>query len=210
MSAWGLALDAAGDLFVADNVNQRVLEFVFTAPDFGTINACPAGQSTPAPCNQAIALNYYVSTTTTFGATNVLTQGAPNLDFQLSGSTCTGTVTAGNFCTVSVAFAPLAPGARRGAVQLSDSLGNPLTTTMIHGIGQEPAIAFGPGTQITVPASGLSAPRGLALDGAGDIFVANTTGNQILEVTPGGVQSTVPATGLSGPTGWRWMERAMY
>ena len=200
MSAWGLTLDAAGDVFVADNVNKRVLEFAFTAPDFGTINACPAGQSTPAPCNQTLVLNYYVSTTTTFGATNVLTQGAPNLDFQLGSSTCTGTVTAGNFCTVSVAFAPLAPGARRGAVQLLDNSGNLLASNLVHGIGQEPAIAFGPGTQITVPTSGLSAPRGLALDGAGDIFVANTNGNQIVEVTPGGVQSTVPATGLSGPT----------
>ena len=200
MSAWGLTLDAAGDVFVADNVNKRVLEFAFTAPDFGTINACPAGQSTPAPCNQTLVLNYYVSTTTTFGATNVLTLGAPNLDFQLGSSTCTGTVTAGNFCTVSVAFAPLAPGARRGAVQLLDNSGNLLASNLVHGIGQEPAIAFGPGTQITVPTSGLSAPRGLALDGAGDIFVANTNGNQIVEVTPGGVQSTVPATGLSGPT----------
>ena len=127
------------------------------AVNFGNVNVCPADQTTPAPCSQTLTLNYNVAATTTFGTTNVVTQGAPNLDFTLSsGSTCTGTVSAGSSCTVNVTFAPLAPGVRMGAVQTHGQLwATLLVTTMIHGIGQGPAIAFGPGVQTTV-GSGLS------------------------------------------------------
>ena len=37
-----------------------------------------------------------------------------------------------------------------GAVRLFDNSGNLLATTPIFGIGQGPAIAFGPGTQTTL------------------------------------------------------------
>ena len=41
----------------------------------------------------------------------------------------------------------------------------------------------------------------MAVDGAGDIFLADAGNNQVVKVTPGGVQTTVPATGLNSPTG---------
>ena len=58
------------------------------------------------------------------------------------------------------------------------------------------------GVQSTVPTSGLSAHvYDVAVDGAGDVFLADTDNNRVVEVTPGGVQTTVPATGLLNPTG---------
>jgi hypothetical protein len=116
---------------------------------FGSANVCPKGQSGPAPCSQMLSLPYIVAATTTFGPIKVVTQGALNLDFTLgTGSTCTGTVSAGNACTVNATFAPIAPGLRVGAVQLFDSTGNLLDTTFVNGTGQGPAIAFQPGLQI--------------------------------------------------------------
>src|ERR1017187_6486531 len=53
------------------------------------------------------------------------------------------------------------------------------------------------GFQTTVPASGLAYPSGVAVDGAGDVFIADTGNNQVVEVTPSGVQTTVPASGLN-------------
>jgi sugar lactone lactonase YvrE len=161
---------------------------------------CPSGQSTPAPCSQTIALTYNVAADTTFGVVNVVTQGAPNLDFQLSENTCSGTVSGGNTCTVSVTFAPTTPGLRMGAVQLLDDSGNLLVMTFPRGIGQGPAIAFGPGVQTTM-ANGLNSPGGVAVDGAGDLFIADSNNHRVVEVTPGGVETTVPATGLSAPNG---------
>jgi len=172
----------------------------FQATNFGNINICLGGQTTPAPCSQTVTLSYGVNNDTTFGAINVLTQGAPNLDFTLSSTTCTGTITAGNSCTVGVKFAPLAPGLRMGAVQLLDSSSNLLATIFVQGDGQGPAMAFGPGVQTTV-GSGLSGPWGVAVDGAGDVFIADSNNSRVVEVPAGGGAQTTVGSGLSKPTG---------
>ena len=54
--------------------------------------------------------------------------------------------------------------------------------------------------QFTVPASGLSSPDGVAVDGAGDVFIADESNSRVLKITPSGAQSTV-GSGLSGPDG---------
>ena len=131
----GVALDASGNVYVADIYNNRVLEY----GPFGNVNVCPADAATPAPCNNTVSFSYYAANSTDFGATQVVTQGISGLDFSLgSGSTCTGTVTAGNACLVNVNFTPLAPGLRSGAVELFDNLANPLTSAPLYGVGQGP------------------------------------------------------------------------
>ena len=87
-----------------------------------------------------------------------------------------------------------------GAVQLFDNAGNLLVTTMVHGVGQGPAIAWGPGVQTTV-GSGLSHPLGVAVDGAGDVFVADYYNHQVVEVPAGGGPEIPVGSGLSGPAG---------
>jgi len=197
----GMAVDGAGDVFIADTRNNRVVEVQRVAVNFGNVNVCPASQTSPAPCSQTLTLNYNVAATTTFGTINVVTQGAPNLDFTLSsGSTCTGTVSAGSSCTVNVTFAPLAPGVRMGAVQLTDNLGNLLVTNMVHGVAQGPAIAFGPGVQTTVD-SGLYYPSAAAVDAAGDVFIADSNNRRVVEVPAGGGAQTTVGSGLSYPYG---------
>jgi sugar lactone lactonase YvrE/uncharacterized protein (DUF2345 family) len=199
---YGIALDSSGNLYVSDWLNGRVLEY----GSFGNVNVCPSGVSTPAPCNTTVTLSYYAGTATNLGATQVVTQGTSGLDFSLgSGSTCTGTVSAGSTCTVNVTFTPLAPGLRKGAVELFNSSANLLTTAPIYGIGQGPAIAFGPGTQTAlVGINGVYAGREVALDGAGDLFIAENLNNQIVEL-PVGCSSTAcetsVGTGLSSPYG---------
>jgi hypothetical protein len=86
----GVAVDAGGDAFIANEAPAAVLEVQTTSVNFGSVNICPTGQTTPAPCCQTLTLNYNIQPATTLGAVKVLTQGAPNLDFTLaSGSDCT-------------------------------------------------------------------------------------------------------------------------
>ena len=168
--------------------------------NFGSVNVCPSGQSSPTPCNNTLSLIYEVPTTTAFGTPRVVMQGAAGLDFALgSGSTCVGTVGPGT-CTVTATFAPLAPGLRMGAIQLVDNGGNVLATTPISGVGQGPAVAFGPGTQTAV-GTGLNQPQGVAVDATGNLFISNYGLAQVLKVAPGGAQTTVPATGLQASYG---------
>jgi len=61
------------------------------------------------------------------------------------------------------------------------------------------------GLQTTVPASGLNAPYSVGVDGAGDVFIADTGNNRIVEV-PATCNSTscqivLPASGLNSPEG---------
>ena len=200
---YGVAVDGAGDVFIADTYNNRVVEVQRVSVNFGSVNICPGEQTSPAPCSQTFTLNYNVAAATTFGTISVVTQGTPNLDFTLSSGTCTGTISAGSSCTVNVTFAPRAPGVRMGAVQLADDLGDLLVTTMVHGQGQGPAIAFEPGVQTTVSASGLNQLLGVAVDAAGDVFIADTYNSpaRVVKVPAGGGAQTTVGSGLCAPTG---------
>ena len=57
------------------------------------------------------------------------------------------------------------------------------------------------GPQGELPFYGLALPYGVAVDSAGDVFVANTQSNQVLEITAGGTPGSLPFTGLDDPTG---------
>ncbi len=194
---WGGACTSAGtSLTCSVTMNSAASAIaMFGLENFGTINVCPSGLTTPAPCSNTLALTYDATTNVTIGAVQVVTQGATGLDFTLgTGSTCTGAISAGSSCTVNVVFAPLAPGLRMGAVELFDNSGNLLTTMPVYGIGQGPAIAFGPGTQ-TIVASGLSGASGAAVDAAGDVFISDNAG--AMKITSSGVQTPVPTSGIS-------------
>lgn len=53
----------------------------------------------------------------------------------------------------------------------------------------------------TLPFSGLSSYAGITVDSSGDVLVADTFNNRVVELTPSGVQRTLPFSGLSNPYG---------
>ncbi len=132
-------------------------------------------------------VSVYIATAGTASAINVLTQGAANLDFtETSGGTCaTGTAyTAGEVCTVNVAFNPQAPGARLGAALLTDSGGNVLGTTYLPGTGQAPEIVYGTGVQSKLPqysGGNYSAPLGMTVDASLNVYVADSLNGWIIK-----------------------------
>jgi hypothetical protein len=121
----------------------------------------------------------------------VLTLGAPSLDFQQAGTSgCSGaSFTASQTCSVPVQFSPLAPGVRAGAVVLIGSGNTVLGTQYIHGVGNGGLGIFLPGTASTfagnggftslgdggaATAAGLKLPYGIAVDGAGNAYIADS------------------------------------
>jgi hypothetical protein len=182
--------------------------------NFGNINVCPSGQTSPAPCSITLPLTLSFAQPSTILSINVVTQGAPSLDFtQANGGNCAGAITAGNTCTMDVTFTPLAPGLRTGAVQLSiNSLGaDQLTTIPIYGNGQGPEIAYGPAFSGTTILGGPSLenvlatpgftpnPRGMATDAAGNLYISDPSHERLLMRTANGTTTTVGT--LSSPQG---------
>ena len=127
-----------------------------------------------------------ITTAGTLGQINVLTQGAANKDYALvSGGTCaTGTAyTANQTCTVDLAFTPSRPGQRVGAISLTTGSGNSATvlgTLPLYGMGNGPLVSF-PGTGSTREISQGIQPNGVAVDGAGNIYVTDSLIGSVLE-----------------------------
>ena len=68
------------------------------------------------------------------------------------------------------------------------------TLSVVAGIPGSPGLpTLGPGTS-----SELNGPRGLALDAAGDLYIADDEGNLVEKLTPGGELSIVAGTGQQG------------
>jgi sugar lactone lactonase YvrE len=133
----------------------------------------------------ATAVTVTFTASATLGTINVLTQGASGLDFaNASGGSCaTGTgYNAADTCTVNVTLKPQAAGTRYGAVVLLDNSGNVIGSTYLQGSGSGPQTTFLPGTESSI-SSDLEFPEGVAADGSGNLFLADTSHNRILKET---------------------------
>jgi sugar lactone lactonase YvrE len=196
----GVATDNNGDLFVADPNNGTGGIDELQAPgsvfNFGAI---AIAASTPPTST----LTFTFDAGGTIQAPQVLTQGTAGLDFSAAGGSChAGNYNPGESCTVIVSFSPMQSGEREGAVELRNSSGTPFITVYVYGTGSGPQIAFSPGTQSTL-GSGFSAPQGVAADGAGNVFVADTGNNAVKEILASGGSTAVRTlgSGFSAPQG---------
>jgi sugar lactone lactonase YvrE len=132
-------------------------------------------------------VSVYINIAATLSTINVLTQGAPNLDFTMApGGTCAiGTAyTVGQICTVNVIFNPKAPGVRLGSVLLTDGGGDVIGTSFLPGTGQSAEIVYSTGVQTTLPSfSGGSykGPFGITVDASLNIYVADSQNGWIIK-----------------------------
>jgi hypothetical protein len=134
-----------------------------------------------------------ITTAGTLQTISVLTQGAIGLDFNVaSGGTCSvGTAYAvGDTCTVNYTFKPTRPWIRYGGVALADSAGNLLGNTYLTGTGSGPQPIFSSNNNAANLAKGSGLPEGVALDGSGNIYVADEEGGVIKEIVA--VNGSIP------------------
>jgi hypothetical protein len=188
-------------LFCPRSVCAQHVTFAGATPsvNFGNVNLCAPGKTTPAPCSKTLTLTYNVTASGTLGAIKVVTQGAPNLDFSLASSgSYVGAVTVGSTCTVNVQFAPESRGGRQGAVQILSERGDDLATTWVYGygVGIAPQVGFLPPTTIYSSSLGNSA---VAVDGIGNVYLGEF--RSVFELAAGGGATRTVVTGLSDVTG---------
>jgi sugar lactone lactonase YvrE len=155
----------------------------------------------------AHSFSFSVAAGTTVGSIGVLTMGAAKMDFgDTGGGSCTArTYTAATSCTVSVTFTPSAAGTRMGAVLLysnANNSGSVLAALPVYGMGSGAQIGFAsnPVTTISpvVDNIGLNVPHSIAVDGAGNVYVADSPNNRVVEMPAGGGQGIVLAPVVNG------------
>jgi hypothetical protein len=157
----------------------------------------------------SIAVTVSIPAAGTLAGISVLAAGSPNLDFtaQTGGSCGVGAAYgAGATCTVEVQFAPLATGLRTGAVVLASATGV-LGTTYLIGTGKGTAAALNYPGVTEVIGTGFGSPGCVAVDGAGDVFVADAGGKSIagglyketFSLATGSYTQTAIGSGFTGP-----------
>jgi hypothetical protein len=156
--------------------------------------------------------------TGTVSTVEVLTLGASGVEFGQGGgaSNCASyTFSPGNQkCTESVTFTPAVPGLRLGAVVLLDVSRNVLATAYLSGTGSGGLGVLVPGNLIPAAGNGnylgtvmdgnaataaeLYLPSSLALDGAGNMYIADSAHNRIRMVCASATSATIDGTTCTG------------
>ena len=170
----GIAVGGNGNVFATDSTENTVSEIQTQGVNLGS---SAVGTAT-AP--QTLIFNFTNTTGTTIGAPVALTGGATGKDFaSATGGTCNTTASYGtgddatSSCTVNVTVKPAAAGLRTGAVELTTTSGAVIATAYVYGTGNGPQVAFLPGVQSTIVGSGLDFPLYVAVDGSGNLYIAD-------------------------------------
>jgi streptogramin lyase len=209
-SAAGVAVDAAGDLFIADTQNNRVRKVspsgvITTVAGNGTFG--PGGDGGPATAAplafpQAVAVDasgdLFIADTTNqrvreVSPSGIITTAAGNGFGSFSGDGGRATAAALNDpagMAVDAAGDLFIADQSNNRVREVSSSGT-ITTVAGGGTGDG-----GPATLAPV-----AFPPGVAVDAAGDLFIADQDNNRVREVSPSGIITTVAGNGIGGFAG---------
>jgi sugar lactone lactonase YvrE len=216
----GIVLDAAGNMFIADAANGRVRKInpagiITTIAGVGGFG--PLGDGGPAtaahligPADVAVdaAGNVYIADAVNNRVRIVSPAGIINT---FAGSGGPGPGGFGGDGGPATAAACMLSGPAglvidaAGNVYISDQGNN--RVRMVNTLGVISTIAGngggggfgGDGGLATAPACRLNSPTGLALDGTGNLYIADSRNNRIRKITiPGGIISTAAGSGGGG------------
>ena len=132
----------------------------------------------------------------------IVEAGKAHPDFALTGGTCTaGTAYAANAsCNETVSFTPGSAGSISAKLLMLDANNNVLSSIMLHGTGVGANVQVSPGIEATL-GSGLQTPSQVAVDAAGNVYVADPGQGKVMMFAAGASSAASVGTGLTSPTG---------
>jgi trimeric autotransporter adhesin len=101
-------------------------------------------------------------------------------------------------CTLNIGMNASTPGKNTGAVLLNTAT-TTVTTSYLAGTGVGAALTVFPGAQTSLGT--FTTPSAIRVDGAGDVFVADSAKNTVTEIPTGGGTPVTVGSGLSMPQG---------
>jgi sugar lactone lactonase YvrE len=194
----GTSADNQGNLYITDAENAVVgsslLRKVVSGLNFPNL---VVNATTPNTVTQKVEM--HLAPKDTPAATNPFVITATGTDFKLGAATCTVQADTTDDCVLPITFSPSVSGYDTAILTVSTTLGA-ASSFLLTGTGTAPTIAFDPGT-ISLAAATIANAQAIALDGAGNTYIADTANNRVLLTTAAGVTTTFAGTGTAGYTG---------
>ena len=197
VSDMGVSTDNQGNIYLTDArggvAASALLRKVVSGLNFPAL-------ASGASATQTILIHFGLNDTQ--AAANAFTitgSGTANVDFTAGAPTCIVETDLTSDCTVPITFKPTRPGYDTATLTITSALGG-VNSYLLTGTGNASAIAIDPGS-VTLAISSVKAPQGIAQDGAGNVYTADTGNNRVLITTPAGVTTTFAGTGAPGKTG---------
>jgi sugar lactone lactonase YvrE len=197
-AAFNIGISPAGALYYGNFNANSVVKTV--------IGSLALGSSSVGATGTAGELTYTFNAQVAPTGYTFLSGPNPTTQFAAAGSsTCTAgtvypasTASAISSCTLDVTLTAATPGKLTGVVQL-DTAAGALSTTYLSGDGQGAGLTVDPGTQTFLGTFGT--PAAVAVDAAGDVFVADSANSTVTEIPAGGGTAVMVGTGLNAPQG---------
>jgi sugar lactone lactonase YvrE len=203
-NAHGIFVDQWGTVYVANTYGDQVLINVSQSYTSNVGGGAVNFHQVPLNANgYEYQLLAFTLNGATVGSTAAYTEGIENLDFNVTNaaSTVNGCYTgATGTCYMYVTFKPTQPGLRRGSFTIYDGSGTLLASVPLFGFGAAPQLESFPagyGAAITTgTVVSTIQPMQIALDGKNNLYVANYTGDAVIQAPPQGGSGQV----LAGPS----------
>jgi len=126
--------------------------------------------------------------------------GTAYTDYVAGTPTCVTQTDNTSDCTLPITFTPTQPGYDTATLVITSTLGG-ANSYLLTGSGVMSAIAIDPGN-VSVLSTTTNNAQGVAIDGAGNVYTADTGNNRVLLYTAStGLTTTFAGTGKAGYTG---------
>ena len=187
ISNMGVGVDALGNIYIGDSGNFR-LRKVSTNQFFPAI---PYGSSVTQ------TLTVHMAALDVANVAGFTISGSPSFTISTA-PVCTLNPDTTQDCILSITYTPRTPGQENAALVVNGALtGN--TNIELSGSGIAATIAVDPGVTASL-ATGLNNAQGVAVDNAGNTYIAETGKHRVIRIS-GGVITVIAGTGLPGNSG---------
>jgi hypothetical protein len=191
-NAMGIGVDGQGNVYISDSLNSRIRKV--------SLNQNFPVTSSTSSTTQTLVVHFAVGDTPAANSPFTV-MGSTDFTVNTPASCVTNSNPGDNTtdCTITVTFAPSKPGVDLATLTVSSALGATVNFSL-SGMGAAAAIALDPGTTTSI-GTGYKSPVGIALDAAGNTYIADTGDNVVIRYNSSGNGMIIAGTGTVGNSG---------